>query len=225
MPEFTPSVRNALRDFRRSVYRNASRKGRVRLDSEPLRRGILQTMLQTYRRESGRSVSNERRAAFNVRAKQAAKSLSGYALRESREFIKRLRKEGRGETLEAVREELERLGLAEGSFYRLSATLTTLQTAVIELVKDEDAEGFWGYRYETAADERVRASHRPFHRKAAYPKDHAFWLRWTPPNGFNCRCRRKKLKHKPRGWREIPLSTWPDPDPGFEGTVKAMTGL
>lgn len=41
--------------------------------------------------------------------------------------------------------------------------------------------------YRTVGDSAVRPEHRKMEGKA-YPRDHAIWKLWTPPNGFNCRC-------------------------------------
>lgn len=42
-------------------------------------------------------------------------------------------------------------------------------------------------RYETAGDERVRASHAALDGRV-YPVDHSFWDSFYPPNGWRCRC-------------------------------------
>jgi SPP1 gp7 family putative phage head morphogenesis protein len=42
--------------------------------------------------------------------------------------------------------------------------------------------------YQTMRDERVRASHRPWH-GVCLPVDHDFWRTHYPPNGWRCRCR------------------------------------
>ena len=42
-------------------------------------------------------------------------------------------------------------------------------------------------QYRTANDERVRASHRILH-GTTLPVDDPFWDKYTPPNGWNCRC-------------------------------------
>ena len=42
-------------------------------------------------------------------------------------------------------------------------------------------------QYRTANDERVRASHRILH-GTTLPVNDPFWEKYTPPNGWNCRC-------------------------------------
>ena len=45
----------------------------------------------------------------------------------------------------------------------------------------------YNLQYRTANDERVRASHRILH-GTTLPVDDPFWDKYTPPNGWNCRC-------------------------------------
>lgn len=53
----------------------------------------------------------------------------------------------------------------------------------------------WGYRYLTKNDDRVRDSHHQFH-GVTLPKDHKFWNKYYPPNGYLCRCYLKPLFRK-----------------------------
>lgn len=45
------------------------------------------------------------------------------------------------------------------------------------------------WRYSAVMDGRTRDSHAAMHNFVAR-HDHPRWARWTPPNGFNCRCRK-----------------------------------
>ena len=75
----------------------------------------------------------------------------------------------------------------------------------------------WGFEYMTQKDERVRTSHREFEPNRVgvrYPKDHAFWRRYAPPNGWRCRCtliqlfegdRKAKLREFP-GTPDVPTA-------------------
>lgn len=45
----------------------------------------------------------------------------------------------------------------------------------------------WGFQYVTAHDNRVREGHRVLE-GVRLPKDDPFWLKYFPPNGWNCRC-------------------------------------
>jgi len=48
-------------------------------------------------------------------------------------------------------------------------------------------EILWGYNYSTAKDERVRVNHKAAE-GTILPKEHEFWTRMWPPNGYSCRC-------------------------------------
>lgn len=51
----------------------------------------------------------------------------------------------------------------------------------------EDDDELWGWEYSTAGDERVRPTHEAME-GVRYPKNHIFWRRYFPPNGWRCRC-------------------------------------
>jgi len=55
----------------------------------------------------------------------------------------------------------------------------------IEFSKDKDS--FPVLRYQTANDERVRKEHSSLDNIVRHIDD-PFWLKWFPPNGWNCRC-------------------------------------
>lgn len=57
-----------------------------------------------------------------------------------------------------------------------------------EWIHSQEQPTLWGYEYLTRDDEKVRYTHVPFH-KVRYPKDHEFWDKYAPPNGWRCRCR------------------------------------
>jgi SPP1 gp7 family putative phage head morphogenesis protein len=45
----------------------------------------------------------------------------------------------------------------------------------------------WGYEYSTVGDDRVREEHAQLE-GITLPKEHPFWQRYYPPNGWDCRC-------------------------------------
>ena len=47
----------------------------------------------------------------------------------------------------------------------------------------------WGFEYATSGDDRVRATHEAMN-GTKLPKDDPFWTTSSPPNGWNCRCRK-----------------------------------
>lgn len=48
-------------------------------------------------------------------------------------------------------------------------------------------EILWGYEYSAVGDDRTRPAHLALD-GTRLPKDDPFWLRYWPPNGWNCRC-------------------------------------
>jgi SPP1 gp7 family putative phage head morphogenesis protein len=52
----------------------------------------------------------------------------------------------------------------------------------------------WGYELVTEDDERVRPVHESMN-GIRYPKQHRFWRRNFPPNGWGCRCKGRPIMH------------------------------
>lgn len=79
-------------------------------------------------------------------------------------------------------------------------------------------EILWGYKYVTVGDDRVRESHEALE-GVTLPKDDEFWLRFWPPNGWNCRCQAIEI-FKPRKIVKAPKKlkdgTEIEPDAGFD---------
>jgi SPP1 gp7 family putative phage head morphogenesis protein len=88
-------------------------------------------------------------------------------------------------------------------------------------------EILWGFEYVTVGDSRVRPAHCEMDGHKA-PKEDPIWSRWTPPNGYNCRCAILEIFDG-----GTPSTKTPDvqPDKGFafnpgdltEGVVEAST--
>jgi SPP1 gp7 family putative phage head morphogenesis protein len=80
-------------------------------------------------------------------------------------------------------------------------------------------EILWGFQYSTVGDDRVRPEHAVLDEVVA-PKDHPFWDKWWPPNGWNCRCEVIELYDPPEDGKK-PVETFAGqplkPDEGFEG--------
>lgn len=72
--------------------------------------------------------------------------------------------------------------------------------------------------YVAVMDTNTRPSHAAQDGKV-YPIDHPFWGRWTPPNGFNCRCTTRQLSDaevKREGLKVLSKEPKTAPDTGFE---------
>lgn len=80
--------------------------------------------------------------------------------------------------------------------------------------QESDDDELWGYEYVTAGDERVRASHRALD-GVRYPRDHKFWEKYAPLNGWNCRCGLNPIYRGEKRARVKPYRGTPDIDPAF----------
>lgn len=68
--------------------------------------------------------------------------------------------------------------------YNHAVTSSQMAAKWHEFEQDGDR---YDLQYRTANDERVRAEHQALHNITLPPSD-PFWLRFLPPNGWNCRC-------------------------------------
>lgn len=75
--------------------------------------------------------------------------------------------------------------------------------------ESEDEDELWGFEYSTAGDERVRASHAELE-GVRYPKDHPFWNRFAPPNGWRCRCTLNPIYRGDAEASVVPYTGTPD---------------
>lgn len=90
---------------------------------------------------------------------------------------------------EAFRQEVERINARYNGNYMYAEynhAVTSSQMAVRWHDFEKDGERY-DLQYRTAGDELVRADHQALH-LITLPPDDPFWGRFTPPNGWNCRC-------------------------------------
>lgn len=127
----------------------------------------------------------------------------------------------KGEPVDA-KKSLRALGISVGKRASpLVKTLLRTQTSMAFNTSawasaQEAGDELWGYEYTTASDERVRASHQAIG-GTRYPKDHPFWERYAPPNGWNCRCGLDPVFRRQRGRaRTVPFRGRPEVDPSFQ---------
>lgn len=88
------------------------------------------------------------------------------------------------------------------SYYVENITRTYTQTAFNaarwnEYQEEDIADILWGYTYITVGDDRVRDEHVALD-GTTLPKDHPFWLKAWPPNGWSCRCQAVPVFEKVR---------------------------
>lgn len=100
------------------------------------------------------------------------------------------------------------LGLTQSNRYQLEGLFRT-QTQLAYAAGQEDYESqpeiqevLWGYKYITAGDDRVRPEHMAID-GVTLPKEHQFWRKNRPPNGWSCRCQLIPL-YRPRKEVEPP---------------------
>jgi len=82
-------------------------------------------------------------------------------------------------------------------------------------------------RYVSARLPTSRPSHVEKH-GLVYPTDHAFWTRWYPPNGFNCKCTVMSVSESlldRRGWEVSSADVKDAPDKGFEVNAGASDAV
>jgi SPP1 gp7 family putative phage head morphogenesis protein len=108
-------------------------------------------------------------------------------------------------------------GMVPGANYQLEQVFRT-QTQLAysagrmnSLADPAVQEILWGYEYVTVGDDRVRPTHMAMDGVKA-PKDDPIWDKWTPPNGYNCRCAILEVFDKGEAKApDVPV----EPDKGF----------
>jgi SPP1 gp7 family putative phage head morphogenesis protein len=117
----------------------------------------------------------------------------------------------------AVRRSLGRIGIA-GADKHVVRTIVRTQTSIADSaaywVVTRGNPDVWGYELVVHADERTRPAHWAM-RGVRYPKEHIFWRRYFPPNGYNCRCRGRAIKFGDPRARVRAFEGTPEVDPGF----------
>lgn len=115
-----------------------------------------------------------------------------------------------------IRSTLQKIGISHDAGNLVETTIRTQSALAFNAAawtESLDPE-LWGYEYSTAGDERVRKSHVALD-GTRYPKDHAFWKKYAPPNGWNCRCTLNPIYAGDRDAHTVAFSGTPDVDPEF----------
>jgi SPP1 gp7 family putative phage head morphogenesis protein len=109
-----------------------------------------------------------------------------------------------------------------GSPHRLETIYrTNMQSAYMEgrrVAQEENADERPFLQYIAVADQSTRPEHVAMNGKI-YPVNDPIWDVWTPPCGYNCRCRTRALTEG-QAEKKGGVSTAPDvlPDPGFRSS-------
>lgn len=132
---------------------------------------------------------------YNTRALQILNGVSVYIEKELEDTFQTLVREGTTtrNAVQILGEKFDELGLSPIKPFQLETifrtqTQLTFSAGKYQAEQDPDIqEILWGYKYVTVGDDRVRDEHIVLE-GTQLPKDDPFWDRFTPPNGWNCRC-------------------------------------
>ena len=138
---------------------------------------------------------NQLQKLYNTRALRVMNNVADDTEAELRQTINELVQQGvhGAEAGKALREKFDNLGLSDVKDYQLNTIFRTqaqLAFGAGRWQADQDPdiqEILWGYQYTAVMDDRTREEHAALD-GTILPKDDGFWLRFWPPNGYNCRC-------------------------------------
>lgn len=129
----------------------------------------------------------------------------------------------KADAISALDDTLDNLGLSPKSDFQLETiyrTQTQLAYSAGRWDSDQSPEIqeiLWGYKYVTVGDDRVRPEHEALE-GTTLEKTDAFWNKFFPPNGWNCRCQAIPI-YEPRTIVQPPRTlddgTVIEPDKGF----------
>ena len=132
-----------------------------------------------------------------------------------------------GETLDDFVSRLDKVMAIKGwngltPWHAENVFRTNIQTAY-SVGREEQYAGmekaFPYAQYEAVNDDRVRDEHAALDGKI-YPVNDSFWDMWTPPNGYNCRCAKRRIhkyEMRDRGFNvSDPIPDNIRPDKGFD---------
>lgn len=221
-----------LRAFKRSVVDDPAPDG-----MDALRLSMFDEQLEAIRKLMGLDTDqiNALQRKYHTNALRVVNGVSQVVEQELRRQVLGLLEEGvtRGQAVKRLRKAFQSAGVDAGGDHRIATIFRTQAQIAYNAGRwDADQSGatdtFWGYRYYTKKDERVRPIHQALH-GMTLPKEHPLWLNFWPPNGWNCRCWVKKLKREAKV--KLPPEQLADgttvlPDVGFDtnfGVVLSRT--
>lgn len=208
------ALKNELTDAQVAAHLLGIRRTRLNL----VQLSILDEVLTTIQGISQQRVNNLRRvyepktvevlANLTTRVNSAVRDELAASISEQLSFAA---------TRKRIAQTLSDVGITpSNSFYIDNIVRTQTQLAYgaarwREYQKPEFQEILWGFRYVTVGDDRVRTSHRRLD-GTTLPKDHEFWKKFFPPNGYACRCQAIPIFDKTKV-KQPPSDV--EPDPGF----------
>lgn len=162
----------------------AMRSGsRVTIDLSPLRAPLARELKSRAREHLGR-LSTAQLAVVDRSVALELKRIQASVIEKVRDDIKEARQSSVSEGRVLVQEALQRAGVYGDNPYVLNTLLTTFNAIIENEQTEQQARngGAWGFRY-VKNTERHAALHN-----TTLPINDPFWDRYTPPNGYGCKC-------------------------------------
>lgn len=198
---------------------------------------VFKESVDWHRRRLKMSVKDLRQLSVQLEATalQVLSTTSAFNERALQRTMLRIQKEGMHvrEGKKELTKAFDRLGLVPKSKHQLETIFRT-QTQIAysagqsRVEEDPDIDVLiWGYEYVTVDDDRVRPEHAGLD-GVKLPKDDPFWIKNTPPNGWNCRCQRIPLLDAPKKEVNPPdmfEGIRPGADEGFRVSPQAMANF
>lgn len=117
-----------------------------------------------------------------------------------------------------IKKHLKRLGVGDAVTGNVVKTLVDTHVSIAgnaaTWVATQRSDKLWGYEYRARDDARTRPGHKALD-GVRYPRNHRFWRRFAPPNGWGCRCKLVPIYVGSDRARIKRFSGTPDVDPEF----------
>lgn len=185
---------SGFRRFHLMLMQEPSLKRRVAREKESLQLSAFDDAVKILQRRAKLDL-NELQNKYHTHALKILDSASDDVESALRKEFEELTFEGvhKAEAIRRLAIKFDKLGLTPNNSFHLETifrTQTQLAYGAGKWQAEQSAdfqEILWGYKYVTVGDDRVRDSHVPLD-GVTLPKEDSFWLRFYPPNGWNCRC-------------------------------------
>lgn len=186
--------------------------------------GIFDTVLKLIQKRLGLNI-DDLQQQYNTQAFKILNDASDNINGKLRKVVDNLIQEGAptGQAIKVLNKEFDKLGITTKNDFQLETifrTQTQLTYSAGRWQADQDPdiqEILWGYKYVSTGDDRVREEHEALD-GTLLPKDDPFWLRFFPPNGWNCRCQAISIYDERKAIKpptHLEDGTKIEPDKGF----------